>query len=159
MMHRRRSEEEFQVRGPIARTRAPWRQYDRIQFSGKQILRKTLSELLGTPMDEEGNPEDADGEPMVPMALPTTEGADDADTLFKELQPFVAEANHKRIAYALTNAPCVGSAGLNPNSLVWKLSEEYRLEQAERTSARAAIPIAELERFLTERARQGEAAN
>lgn len=156
MMNRRRSEEEFQVRGPIARTRAPWRQYDRIQFSGKQILRKTLSELLGTPIDEEGNPEDADGEPMAPTS---TEGADDADALFKELQPFIGEANHKRVAYALTNAPCVGSAGLNPNSLVWKLSEEYRLEQAERTNARAAIPIAELERFLTERARQGEAAN
>lgn len=143
---RDRAEEEFFVRGPIVAAQRPWREDHEEILSGAQIVRRTLSELLGFPMDERDRALDAPSrEPSteapetdaeVPTSLPAPKSMSE---LFEAMKTIVAPDCHEKLAHLLTASRCVTKSGREDERAVEEIAASFQLRVAQSRRSAAAV--------------------
>ena len=143
---RDRAEQEFFVRGPIVAAQRPWREDHEEILSGAQIVRRTLSELLGFPMDERDRALDApsrepsteapETDSAVPTSLPAPKSMSE---LFEAMKTIVAPDLHEKLAHLLIESRCVTKSGREDERAVAEIAASFQLRVAQ--SRRSAVAL------------------
>ena len=118
----------------------------RDSLSGAQIVRRTLSELLGFPMDERDRALDApsrepsteapETDSAVPTSLPAPKSMSE---LFEAMKTIVAPDLHEKLAHLLIESRCVTKSGREDERAVAEIAASFQLRVAQ--SRRSAVAL------------------